>query len=139
MKKKTVLFASCLLGTLAFSSCEKNLYDESKQPEKELQMKDLDIPADFQWKLTRTAEGTVSANTPTMVSLFLDEKCSEKEKIATILVHDGESKLPLSIPTYVKTLYAQYETGPNISKQTIPIQKLHNPPTSIAYKNTDYY
>lgn len=112
MKKKTVLFASCLLGTLAFSSCEKNLYDESKQPEKELQMKDLDIPADFQWKLTRTAEGTVSANTPTMVSLFLDEKCSEKEKIATILVHDGESKLPLSIPTYVKTLYAQYRNGP---------------------------
>lgn len=86
MKKKTVLFASCLLGTLAFSSCEKNLYDESKQPEKELQMKDLDIPADFQWKLTRTAEGTVSANTPTMVSLFLDEKCSEKEKIAMISV-----------------------------------------------------
>ena len=36
MKKKTVLFASCLLGTLAFSSCEKNLYDESKQPEKGL-------------------------------------------------------------------------------------------------------
>lgn len=121
MKKKTVLFASCLLGTLAFSSCEKNLYDESKQPEKELQMKDLDIPADFQWKLTRTAEGTVSANTPTMVSLFLDEKCSEKEKIATILVHDGESKLPLSIPTYVKTLYAQYETGPN-EKETISVR-----------------
>ena len=27
MKKKTILFASCLLGALAFSSCEKNLYD----------------------------------------------------------------------------------------------------------------
>ena len=25
MKKKTILFASCLLGALAFSSCEKNL------------------------------------------------------------------------------------------------------------------
>ena len=35
MKKKTILFASCLFGVFAFSSCEKNLYDESKQPEKE--------------------------------------------------------------------------------------------------------
>ncbi len=39
MKKKTILFASCLLGVFAFSSCEKNLYDESKQPEKEIQDK----------------------------------------------------------------------------------------------------
>ena len=49
MKKKTILFASCLFGVFAFSSCEKNLYDESKQPEKEIQVKDLDIPAGFQW------------------------------------------------------------------------------------------
>ena len=42
MKKKTILFASCLLGALAFSSCEKNLYDESKQPEKEKKMTDLE-------------------------------------------------------------------------------------------------
>ena len=50
MKKKNILFATCLLGTLAFSSCEKNLYDESKQPEKEIQVKDLEIPEGFQWK-----------------------------------------------------------------------------------------
>ena len=47
MKKKTILFASCLFGVFAFSSCEKNLYDESKQPEKEIQVKDLNIPAGF--------------------------------------------------------------------------------------------
>lgn len=137
MKKKTVLFASCLLGTLAFSSCEKNLYDESKQPEKELQMKDLDIPADFQWKLTRTAEGTVSANTSTMVSLFLDEKCSEKEKIAMISV-DAKSlgqqpdDLPLSLPTYVETLYAKYETENGM--QSIPV-KIVNGSFSLNIKD----
>ena len=79
MKKKTILFASCLLGVLAFSSCEKNLYDESKQPEKEIQVKDLNIPAGFQWKLTQVAAGTVAATTPTMVSFFLDEACSKEE------------------------------------------------------------
>ena len=93
MKKKTILFASCLLGVFAFSSCEKNLYDESKQPEKEIQVKDLDIPAGFQWKLTQVAAGTVAATTPTMVSFFLDEACSKEEKIADIPVsytHLGE-------------------------------------------------
>lgn len=113
MKKKTVLFASCLLGTLAFSSCEKNLYDESKQPEKEIHVKDLEIPEDFQWKLSQTAEGTVSATTPTMVSLFLNEACNEEEKVATIPVDAETSNLPLSIPTYIKTLYAQYKNSNN--------------------------
>lgn len=136
MKKKTVLFASCLLGTLAFSSCEKNLYDESKQPEKELQMKDLDIPADFQWKLTRVSETTVSSTipTPTIVSFFLDEACSEEEKLATIPVYAKTSSLPLSIPTYAKTLYAQYKNGSGaMIKATMPI----NPDGSFSLSIND--
>ena len=56
MKKKTILFASCLLGVFAFSSCEKNLYDESKQPEKEKKMTDLEVPADFDWKGSQNAK-----------------------------------------------------------------------------------
>ena len=32
MKKKTILFASCLFGVFAFSSCEKNLYRPCGQP-----------------------------------------------------------------------------------------------------------
>lgn len=136
MKKKTVLFASCLLGTLAFSSCEKNLYDESKQPEKELQMKDLDIPADFQWKLTQVSETTVSSTipTPTIVSFFLDEACSEEEKLATIPVYAETSSLPLSIPTYAKTLYAQYKNGSGaMIKATMPI----NPDGSFSLSIND--
>ena len=122
MKKKTILFASCLFGVFAFSSCEKNLYDESKQPEKEIQVKDLDIPAGFQWKLTQVAAGTVAATTPTMVSFFLDEACSKEEKIADIPVDTEISSLPLSIPTYVNTLYAQYKTSTNETKKVaIPV------------------
>jgi len=124
MKKKTILFASCLLGTLAFSSCEKNLYDESKEPEKEIQVKDLNIPEDFQWKLTQVAGGTVSATTPTMVSFFLNETCNEEDKVATIPVDTEASSLPLSIPTYAKTLYAQYETNTNGTKKVaIPVNE----------------
>lgn len=127
MKKKTILLASCLLGTFAFSSCEKNLYDESKQPEKEIQVKDLEIPEDFQWKLTQAASGNVSATTPTTVSLFLDEACSEGERLGTDIPVDAEtSSLPISIPTYVKTLYAQYETTNNgIKKVAIPVADGH--------------
>lgn len=127
MKKKTILLASCLLGTFAFSSCEKNLYDESKQPKKEIQVKDLEIPEDFQWKLTQAASGNVSATTPTTVSLFLDEACSEGERLGTDIPVDAEtSSLPISIPTYVKTLYAQYETTNNgIKKVAIPVADGH--------------
>lgn len=122
MKKKNILFAICLLGTFAFSSCEKNLYDESKQPEKEIQVKDLEIPADFQWKLTQVSEGTVTSTIPTTVSLFLDEACSKGERVATIPVDAEVSSLPLSIPTYAKMLYAQYETSANSTKKVaIPV------------------
>lgn len=117
MKKKSILFIACLSGVIGFTSCEKNLYDESKQPEKELQLKDLEIPADFQWKLTQVAEGTASANTPMMVSLFLDEACSKGSEIGTIPVYTEALNLPLSIPTYVKTIYAQYETKENGKKK----------------------
>ena len=61
MKKKTILFASCLLGALAFSSCEKNLYDESKQPEKEKKMTDLEVPADFDWKGSQNAKVKIAS------------------------------------------------------------------------------
>lgn len=53
MKKKNFLFASCLLGIFAFSSCEKNLYDESKQPEEETKMTDLIVPKTFDWSDTQ--------------------------------------------------------------------------------------
>ena len=96
MKKKNILFATCLLG--AFSSCEKNLYDESKQSEKEIKMTDLNIPEDFQWNLTQVTKGTTIANTQTKVSLFLDEKCSKDEKVATIPVYNKAINLPLSLP-----------------------------------------
>lgn len=117
MKKKNLLFACSLLGVITFSSCEKNLYDESKQPEKEIKMTDLDIPSDFKWDLTQVAKGTTKANVQTMVSLYLDEKCSESEKVATVPVYTDALNLPLSLPTYVNTLYAKYKN--NQSKDVI--------------------
>lgn len=109
MKKKNILFVCSLLGVFTFSSCEKNLYDESKQPEKEVKMTDLDIPSDFKWDLTQVSRGTTKANVQTKVSLYLDEKCSESEKVATLMVYAEENNLPLSLPTYVNKIYAKYQ------------------------------
>lgn len=111
MKKKNLLLACSLLGVITFSSCEKNLYDESKQPEKEIKMTDLDIPSDFEWNLTQVAKGTTKANVQTMVSLYLDEKCSESEKVASVPVYTDALNLPLSLPTYANTLYAKYKNN----------------------------
>jgi hypothetical protein len=35
MKRKLIFILSLLLGTLAFTSCEKSVYDADKQPQKE--------------------------------------------------------------------------------------------------------
>ena len=78
MKKKTILFASCLLGALAFSSCEKNLYDESKQPEKEKKMTDLEVPADFDWKGSQNAKVKIASQSTATISVFLEENCNEE-------------------------------------------------------------
>ncbi len=34
MKRKLIFILSLLLGTLAFTSCEKSVYDADKQPQK---------------------------------------------------------------------------------------------------------
>lgn len=109
MGKKNILFTCCLVGAISFSSCEKNLYDESKQPEKELTMADLEIPADFKWDLTQVSKGTTKANVETMVALYLDEKCSDSEKVATVPVYTDAVNLPLSLPTFVNKIYAKYQ------------------------------
>lgn len=123
MKKKHILFATCMIGAFTFSSCEKNLYDESKQPEKELQLKDLEIPADFKWDLTQVAQGTTSANIPTMVSFFLDEACSEDKELGNIPVYAETLNLPLSIPTYTKAIYARYESMNGTKTLTVPVNE----------------
>lgn len=126
MKKKNLLFACSLLGVITFSSCEKNLYDESKQPEKEITMTDLEIPAGFKWDLTQVAKVTTSAKVQTMVSLYLDEKCSEESMIAEIPVYTEAASLPFSLPSHIKTIYAKYESGAGIKKESFPINSNGN-------------
>ena len=70
MKKKNILFATCLLGAFAFSSCEKNLYDESKQSEKEIKMTDLEIPANFPWETSKDAKCKIVSSTTVYILRF---------------------------------------------------------------------
>ena len=115
MKTKSLLFVFSLIGVATFSSCEKNLYDESKQPEKEKQVTDLNIPADFAWKLSKNTQCFVTSNAATDVEIFTDESCAENTKLATITTVGEDIPLPLSIPTYVKTLYLKYNNGKTTS------------------------
>ena len=108
MKKKTALLASCLLGTFAFSSCEKNLYDESKQPEKEIQVKDLNIPANFSWKTSKDAKCQIASTTTSLVSVFMDSDC--KQFLFTVNIDPAAPSLPFMIPDYLEKVYLKYET-----------------------------
>ena len=103
MKKKTILFASCLFGVFAFSSCEKNLYDESKQPEKEKRMTDLEVPADFDWKGSQNAKVKIASQSTATISVFLEENCNEEALMLRMEVdaNTSELELPIEIPAYI--------------------------------------
>ena len=124
MKKKNFLFASCLLGIFAFSSCEKNLYDESKQPEEETKMTDLIVPKNFDWSDTQEVKAQITP-AETIVSVYLDKECKEEALLfqmdMNIESNDNQSvEFPIAIPTYVENVYVKYEGLDRIS--IVPVQ-----------------
>lgn len=124
MKKKNFLFASCLLGIFAFSSCEKNLYDESKQPEEETKMTDLIVPKNFDWSDTQEVRAQITP-AETIVSVYLDKECKEEALLfqmdMNIESNDNQSvEFPIAIPTYVENVYVKYEGVDRIS--IVPVQ-----------------
>lgn len=124
MKKKNFLFASCLLGIFAFSSCEKNLYDESKQPEEEIKMTDLIVPKNFDWSDTQEVKAQITP-AETIVSVYLDKECKEEALLfqmdMNIESNDNQSvEFPIAIPTYVENVYVKYEGVDRIS--IVPVQ-----------------
>ena len=124
MKKKNFLFASCLLGIFAFSSCEKNHYDESKQPEEETKMTDLIVPKNFDWSDTQEVKAQITP-AETIVSVYLDKECKEEALLfqmdMNIESNDNQSvEFPIAIPTYVENVYVKYEGVDRIS--IVPVQ-----------------
>lgn len=124
MKKKNFLFASCLLGIFAFSSCEKKLYDESKQPEEETKMTDLIVPKNFDWSDTQEVKAQITP-AETIVSVYLDKECKEEALLfqmdMNIESNDNQSvEFPIAIPTYVENVYVKYEGVDRIS--IVPVQ-----------------
>ena len=124
MRKKNFLFASCLLGIFAFSSCEKNLYDESKQPEEETKMTDLIVPKNFDWSDTQEVKAQITP-AETIVSVYLDKECKEEALLfqmdMNIESNDNQSvEFPIAIPTYVENVYVKYEGVDRIS--IVPVQ-----------------
>ena len=124
MKKKNFLFASCLLGIFAFSSCEKNLYDESKQPEEETKMTDLIVPKNFDWSDTQEVKAQITP-AETIVSVYLDKECKEEALLfqmdMNIESNDNQSvEFPIAIPTYVENVYVKYEGVDRIA--IVPVQ-----------------
>lgn len=110
MKKRNLLFASCFISVLSFSSCEKNLYDESKQPERETHMTDLVVPYDFSWTSSQVAKMGISSQIATTVYVYLEPECTEDALLLKMKIEPGTiPALPLEIPAYVENVYVKYE------------------------------
>ena len=115
MKKSYFLFASCLIGALFLSSCEKNLYDESKQPEKETHMTDLEVPSDFNWTSSQVAKMEIISQTATTAYVYLEPECTEDGLLLKMKIEPGTTPtLPLEIPAYVENVYVKYEGGTEV-------------------------
>ncbi|WP_455584381.1 LruC domain-containing protein [Bacteroides sp.] len=110
MKRKSIFTLSLLLSVLAFTSCEKNLYDESKQPQNDKTVADLVVPDGFDWKMTKNAQCTIIAKNKSAVSIYSDKECDESSMLATLQTSNETITIPLSLPAISKEAYLQYET-----------------------------
>lgn len=80
--------------------------DPGKKPASEV--KDLTVPAGFDWSMTRPVSGVANASIPTEVSLYLDAACTDERKIADLTAASDAAALPLSLPAYAQNIYARY-------------------------------
>ena len=110
MKRKSIFTLSLLLVTLAFTSCEKSVYDADKQPQKEKTVADLVVPSGFDWKMVKNAQCEITAQGASNVSVYSDQECTENAMLATLQTNDGTLTIPLSLPANSKEAYLQYET-----------------------------
>lgn len=110
MKRKSIFTLSLLLVTLAFTSCEKSVYDADKQPQKEKTVADLVVPSGFDWKMVKNAQCEITAQGASNVSVYSDQECTENVMLATLQTNDGTLTIPLSLPANSKEAYLQYET-----------------------------
>lgn len=113
MKKRHLLPVFALCATAMFSSCEKEVFNSQKAES----TKDLNVPADFDWKTTQSKAYTVTSPVNTAVSFYTDESCSdEKLLVKNFPLTANEAKeVSLDIPTYLTDIYVQYPTANGMS------------------------
>ena len=127
MKKNFVsgsVFAACsAVLLLTVTSCS-NFPSKGSDPEKKpaSEVKDLTVPAGFDWSMTRSVSSVANASAPTEVSLYLDAACSDESKIADLTAVSDAAALPLSLPVYAQNIYARYtKTDGSNAVLTVPV------------------
>lgn len=113
--KKNAILCFAVIGAILFVSCEKNLYDPNKNPEKEPTIADLIVPENFNWELSHQVSCTINTQQASSISIYSDEACKE-EQLATFTAEPNDKAIVLSLPTATKMLYLQYETTGGATK-----------------------
>lgn len=110
MKIKFILFA--LFSVIVFTACEeKDLSNGRTEPEKKVS--DLDIPLDFDWKLTRAVTCNLLSETDVQVYIYNEPSCKDESLVAIHTVTpDDENPLRLHLPIGLETVYVK--TGDNV-------------------------
>lgn len=115
MKKKQWMVYT-LLGvafTLTLGSCVDSEKDIS-QPQDRGKTTELNVPTNFDWATSQNVEMGFTAPANATISLYTDQHCTDKNKIAQFSVYKGETTdLKFDIPNGCEAVYIKYPTKDN--------------------------
>lgn len=110
--KRRILALTVFTTLLMVQSCMKDSqYSGGENTSEKVQH--LNVPANFDWGMTKAATCVVNSSTPTEIAIYLDEAC-EEDLLATATA-EGNNVMPLSVPAATTKLYVKYTSAPGLA------------------------
>jgi beta-mannanase len=101
MKKIIISF---VLSLVILSSCNKDKQDDNI-PGTPTEMKDLKVPANFDWKTTKDIKISITANTFGLVEVFSSNNEAYQK---VFLTADKTYEMKLTVPAYEKVVKLKF-------------------------------
>ncbi len=106
------IFLLSALSALAFTACEKDLYEDSASnpsTDEPKTIANMVVPQNFNWEMTQLVTARIATPVETAVRIFLDEECTADYMVAEFLANpEYVEPLVLAVPTAATKLYVKY-------------------------------
>lgn len=134
MKVNYWVLYSLFGAAFAFSACVNDDKDLSLPIDPEEKTADLNVPADFDWTVTRGVTLEVNAPEESVLWVYADADCSESSLKAKLFVSPGQvMRVTVDIPTANNVLYLKYPISATETK-VVKVNLVEATPSSRAAK-----